>query len=365
MENVRFVGLDVHADSIAIAVAEPGRGEPALLATIAHDVPTLLRRLRRLGTVKCCYEAGPTGFGLHRALTGAGIDCMVVAPSLVPMRAGDRVKTDRRDAVKLARFLRSGDLTAVHVPSASTEAMRDLERARDDARKAERVARHQLAKFLLRQGRRYDGKTTWTKQHGRWLATQGFELPAQQRVFEDYLKTVQDLSERVARLTKSVAELVESWELKPLVYALQALRGIKLVSAVVLAAEVENFARFGRASKFMAYTGLVPSEHSSGEGRRQGRITRTGNRHVRRILVEAAWAYRYRPALSAPLRKRSRGVADGVQRIAWRAQTRLCGRYIQLLARGKNANKAITAVARELAGFVWAVSREEKLLEAV
>lgn len=363
MENVRFVGLDVHADSIAIAVAEPGRGEPALLATIAHDVPTLLKRLRRLGAVKCCYEAGPTGFGLHRALTAAGIDCMVVAPSLVPVRTGDRVKTDRRDAVKLARFLRSGDLTGVHVPSASTEAMRDLERARDDAKRAERVARHQLAKFLLRHGRRYEGKSTWTKQHARWLATQRFDHPAQQRVFEDYLKTVQDLTERVAQLTNSIGELVESWDLKPLVYALQALRGIKLVSAVVLAAEVEDFARFDRASKFMAYTGLVPSEHSSGEGRRQGRITRTGNSHVRRILVEAAWAYRYRPALNAPLRKRSRGVADGVRRIAWRAQQRLCGRYSRLLARGKHTNKTITAVARELAGFVWAISREERLLE--
>jgi transposase len=364
MENVRFVGLDVHADTVAIAVAEPGRGEPVPLATIAHDVPTLLKRLRRLGNVKCCYEAGPTGFGLHRALATAGIDCIVVAPSLVPVRAGDRVKTDRRDAVKLARFLRSGDLTEVHVPSPSTEAMRDLERARDDAKKAERVARHQLAKFLLRHGRRYEGKSSWTKAHGRWLAKQQFEHSAQRRVFEDYLKTVEDLSERVARLTNSIAELVESWELKPLVHALQALRGIKLVSAVVLAAEVENFARFERASKFMAYTGLVPSERSSGEGRRQGGITRTGNRHVRRILVEAAWAYRYRPALSAPLRNRSRGVGGGVLRIAWRAQTRLCGKYARLIARGKNANKAITAVARELAGFVWAISREEKLLEA-
>lgn len=362
MENVRFVGLDVHADTISIAVAEPGRGEPAWLATIAHDIPTLLKRLRRLGSPKCCYEAGPTGFGLQRALTAAGIECTVVAPSLVPVRAGDRVKTDRRDAVKLARFLRSGDLTEVHVPSVATEAMRDLERARDDAKKAERVARHQLAKFLLRQGRRYERKSTWTKDHGRWLAKQHFEQPAQKRVFEDYLKTVQDLAERVARLTTSIAELVESWELKPLVHALQALRGIKLISAVTIAAEVENFSRFERASRFMAYTGLVPSERSSGEGRRQGGITRTGNRHVRRILVEAAWAYRYRPALNEPLRKRSKGVADGVRRIAWRAQTRLCGKYVRLVSRGKNGNRAITAVARELAGFVWAIAQEESLL---
>jgi transposase len=364
MENVRFVGLDVHADSIAIAVAEPGRGEPAPLATIAHDVPTLLRRLRRLGKVRCCYEAGPTGFGLQRMLAAEGIECVVVAPSLVPVRSGDRVKTDRRDAEKLARFLRSGDLTPIHVPSEATEAMRDLERARDDAKRAERVARNQLSKFLLRHGRRFrGGKKAWTKQHYRWLGTLSFEHPAQQRVFEDYLKTVQDIEQRVALLTKSIEELVESWELKPVVRALQALRGIGLISAVVLAAEVENFARFDRAPKFMAFTGLVPSERSSGEERRQGRITGTGNRHVRRILVEAAWAYRFRPRLSLTIRRRSQGLAPGVLRIAAKAQVRLTERFRRLVGRGKHANKVITAVARELAAFVWAIAREEQLLE--
>jgi transposase len=362
MENVRFVGLDVHADSISIAVASPGRDEPAPLATIPHDVPTLLKRLRRLGAVRCCYEAGPTGFGLQRALAAAGIECIVVAPSLVPVRAGDRVKTDRRDAVRLARFLRSGDLVEVHVPSAASEAMRDLERARDDAKRAELAARHQLARFLLRHGRRYGGGKAWTKKHHAWLLTQRFDHPAQQCVFDDYLKAVDDLKERVAHLTKRITDFVESWERKPLVHAFEALRGISTLSAVILAAEVDNFARFDRATKFMAYTGLVPSERSSGEERRQGPITRTGNQHVRRILIESAWAYRYRPALSERLRARNRGVADGVRRIAWRAQTRLCGRFRQLLARGKNANKAITAVARELAGFVWAIAREEKLV---
>jgi transposase len=363
MENVRFVGLDVHADSIAIAVAEPGRGEPAPLATIAHDVPTLLRRLRRLGDVRCCYEAGPTGFGLQRMLVAEGIECIVVAPSLVPVRSGERVKTDRRDAVKLARFLRSGDLTEIHVPSAATEAMRDLERARDDAKRAERVARNQLSKFLLRHGRRFEGKTSWTRQHYRWLSTQTFEHPAQQRVLADYLKTAQDIEQRVAQLTKSMEELVETWDLKPVVRALQSLRGIGLVSAVVLVAEIENFARFDRAAKFMAYTGLVPSERSSGEERRQGRITGTGNRHVRRILVEAAWAYRFRPGLSLAIRRRSQGLAPGVLRIAAKAQARLHERFHRLVARGKHANKVITAVARELAAFVWAIAREERLLD--
>jgi transposase len=364
METVRFVGLDVHAESIAIAVADPGRGQPALLATIPNDVVALMKRLRRLGRVKCCYEAGPTGFGIQRELSSAGIDCVVVAPSLVPARSGDRVKTDRRDAVKLARFLRSGDLTEVHVPDAATEAMRDLERARDDAKNAERAARHQLSKFLLRHGRRYPGKCRWTRDHSRWVRAQRFEHEAQQRVLDDYLKAVEDLAERVESLTAHIVQLVESWELRPVVRALQALRGISVLSAVVLVAEIADFARFATAPKFMAYTGLVPSEHSSGEGRRRGGITRTGNSHVRRILVEAAWAYRFRPGRSEAMRRRTRGVSDEVQRVAWHAQERLCGRFRALAARGKNYNATTTAIARELAGFVWAIAREPKLLTA-
>jgi transposase len=241
--------------------------------------------------------------------------------------------------------------------------MRDLERARDDAKRAERVARNQLSKFLLRHGRRFEGKTSWTRQHYRWLSTQTFEHPAQQRVLADYLKTAQDIEQRVTQLTKSMEELVETWDLKPVVRALQALRGVGLVSAVVLVAEIENFARFDRAAKFMAYTGLVPSERSSGEERRQGRITGTGNRHVRRILVEAAWAYRFRPGLSLAIRRRSQGLAPGVLRIAAKAQARLHERFHRLVARGKHANKVITAVARELAAFVWAIAREERLLD--
>lgn len=362
MENVRFVGLDVHADSIAIAVAEPGRGEPAILATIPNDVVALLKRLRKLGRVKCCYEAGPTGFGLQRGLSKAGIDCMVVAPSLVPVRAGDRVKTDRRDAVKLARFLRSGDLTEVRVPDEATEAMRDLERAREDARRSELAARHQLSKFLLRQGRRSPVKTTWSKRHFEWLRAQRFQAPAQQLVMDDYLKTVEDLRERVMRLTRAIAELVETWERRPLVKALQALRGINVVSAAVLAAELGDLARFDTAPQLMGYLGLVPSEHSSGEARRQGHITRTGNGHARRILVEAAWAYRFRARRSTDMRARSKDVAAEVLRIAWRAQVRLCARYAKLTARGKNKNRTVIAIARELAGFIWAIAREPKLL---
>lgn len=362
MENVRFVGLDVHADSIAIAVAEPGGGEPGVLATIPNDTVLLLKRLRRLGQVRCCYEAGPTGFGLHRDLVAAGIGCMVVAPSLVPTKAGDRVKTDRRDAVKLARFLRSGDLTAVHVPDEATEAIRDLERARDDAKRAERAARHQLGKFLLRHGRRCSLKTAWNRKHLEWIRSQHFEHPAQEAVLIDYLKAVEDLGERVARLTAHIAEMVERWSRGPLVKALQSLRGVSLITATVIVAELEDLSRFETAPKLMGYLGLVPSESSSGETRRQGRITRTGNGHVRRVLVEAAWAYRYRPSVSEAIRLRSQGVSDDVKRIAWRAQERLCARFRKLTARGKNKNRTVIAIARELAGFIWAIGQEPKLL---
>jgi len=227
MQKVRFIGLDVHKESVAIAVADGDGSAPENVATIPNDTAVLVKRLKKLGLpgtrLRCCYEAGPTGYALCRALREAGIDCIVIAPSLVPTTAGDRVKTDRRDAVKLARFLRSGDLTEVHVPDAATEAMRDLERARDDAKKAERTARHQLSKFLLRHGRRYEGKTSWTGVHVDWIRKQGFEHEAHNRVLVDYVQTVENATARVERLTKDIVELVESWSLRPLVKALQAL----------------------------------------------------------------------------------------------------------------------------------------------
>jgi transposase len=364
METVRFVGLDVHKESIAIAVAEPGRGDAQVLATISNDTTQLLKRLRRLGKLKCCYEAGPTGYGLYRDLTAAGIDCVVVAPSLVPSKAGDRVKTDRRDAARLARFLRSGDLTEIYVPDAETEAMRDLERARDDAKKAERVARHQLSKFLLRHGKRWPRRSTWSKKHLDWIRCQHFAQEAQERVLVDYLKAVEDNEARVAKLTASIVELVETWSLKPLVKALQALRGISVIASTTIVAELGDLHRFESAPKLMGYLGLVPSEHSSGESRQRGRITRTGNVHARTVLVEAAWAYRFRQSVSKELRQRAEGVAPEVQAIAWRAQERLCPRYRKFMARGMNKNKAVTAIARELAGFIWSIARQPKLLAA-
>jgi transposase len=359
-KSLRFVGLDVHKDSITIAVAEEGREPAHVYGEILNDWEILKRALRRLGaksSLRCCYEAGPCGYGLHRKMKEAKIECVVVAPSLVPVQSGNRVKTDRRDATKLAHFLRSGDLTEIFVPDEEAEALRDLERAREDAKNAERAARHQLGKFLLRHGRDWNG-TNWTRNHLDWIRRQKFEHQAQQRVLTDYLKTVEDATERERQLTKDLAELVKDTKLYPLIRALQAFRGIQLITAVTIAAELVDLQRFSSPRQLMAFLGLVPSEHSSGENQRRGRITRAGNGHVRRILIEAAWSYHYQPNMSKAIRKRNEGVAPGVQRLAWKAQKRLHKRLYHLLRKGKSGQKAITAVARELAGFIWAVGQQ-------
>ena len=364
MSNVRFVGLDVHKDSISVAVADQGLA-PQVVATVPHELRALLKLLKKLGAnsqLRCCYEAGPTGFGLCRELCRVGIECIVVAPSLIPKQAGDRVKTDSRDALKLARFLRSGDLTSVHIPDEYTEAMRDLERAREDAKRAERVARNVLSKFLLRHGFRYAGKT-WTASFFEWVRTLHFEHEPQQRVLVSYLYAAEQATDRVTQLTQDISVMVESWSLKPLVKALQALRGIQLVSAVTVAAEIGTMDRFATASQLMAYLGLVPSEHSSGGTKKRGGITRTGNKHVRKTLVESAWSYRHRPSMSYAIRRRNEGVSTPVRDIAWKAQQRLHRRYQRLLGRGKSKQQTVTALARELAGFIWAIGRQPVLLQ--
>jgi transposase len=359
--TLRYVGLDVHKDSIVIAVAEDGVQPAEFLTKLPYDVPRLLKQLRKLGSaarLRCCYEAGPTGYGLYRALSEAGFACIVVAPSLIPVQSGNRVKTDRRDARKLAHYLRSGDLTAVWVPDEASEAMRDLERARDDAKRSERTARQQLGKFLLRHDRRYPGKTSWTLRHLAWIATQKFAHEAQQQVLTDYLHTVQEAAARVKRLSDQIAKLVEGWALAPLVKALMAMRGVQLITAVTVAAEIGDLKRFRTAGQLMSFVGAVPSERSSGGSRRQGRITKTGNAHVRRVLVEAAWTYRHRPRMSDAICKRNAGLPPQVQAIAWKAQVRLNQRYRGMLAAGKAPNVTVTAVARELAGFVWALGQQ-------
>jgi transposase len=360
-----FVGLDVHKDSIVAAMADySGAVEP--LGSVPYSAKAVVKALGKmevpLDEVVCCYEAGPTGFGLQRDLQRRGVQCHVVAPSLVPTTQGDRVKTDRRDAKKLARYLRSGDLVAVHVPDEETEAIRDLERARDDAMKAQRVSRQTLGAFLLRRGRRYSGKTRWTRTHLDWIRKQKFTEVAAQLTLEDYLYTLEQAISRVERLTQQIGEVVEQWHLAPLVKALQAFRAIRLITAVVLAAELGDLRRFRSAPKLMCYVGLVPSEHSTGDKTHRGGITKMGNGHVRRVLVEAAWAYRFRPAVSRCLRERQQGLSKEVLDISWKAQQRLCPRYRRLLARGKNKQQTVTAIARELAGFVWAVGQQENLI---
>lgn len=363
--TIRYVGLDVHKETIVIAVVDQLGGEPQVLAKIAHHWPTLHRLLKRLGppqSLRCCYEAGPTGYGVYRKLKAAGINCIVVAPSLVPEQKGTRVKTDRRDAMKLAHFLRSGDLTPVYVPDEISEAIRDLVRARFDAKRAERVARQQLGHFLLRHDRRHSGKTAWTASHFEWIRYLRLEHEAQQRVLVDYLHAVEEAGERIRRLESDICELIKSWSLSPLVQALQALRGISLIASATIAAELGDISRFESAQQLMAYVGLVPSEHSSGDSRRQGRITRTGNDNVRWVAVEAGWSYRFTPKMSRDIRKRNEAVTPEVKRIAWKAQQRLHRKYVGLLVRGKNKQQAVTAVARELLGFMWAISRQPKLL---
>ena len=359
--NLRFVGLDVHKDSITIAVAEQ-HGEPKVLQRIPNDLGRVIKELRKLekaSQLKVCYEAGPLGFGLQRALQAAKIDCIIVAPSLIPVRSGEQIKTDRRDACKLAHFLRSGDLTPIWVPDEQTEAIRDWERSREDARLAERTARQQLLKFLLRHGRKFtEGKSHWTGIHWKWIRKQTFEQPALNTVLEDYVQAAQQATARVKRLTEEIATQVEDWVLAPLVKNLMAFLGVKLVTATAISAEIGDFERFNKASSFMAFTGLVPTEHSSGGSRQQGGITKTGNRQVRRLLVEAAWHYYdARPGVSRELQQRREGVPADVVAIAEKARLRLRRKSIRMRAAHKPPNKITTALARELAGFLWAAAR--------
>jgi transposase len=359
--TVRYVGLDVHKDTIVMAVAEAGAQPAEIYATLAHDPAAVLSRLRKLGPLPSmivCYEAGPTGYELYRFLNAAGVQCHVVAPSMVPTQNGNRVKTDRRDARRLAHFLRSGDLTAIRVPDEHTEALRDLTRSRDDAKRAERTARHQLSKFLLRKGCRFEGKSHWTLAHWAWIKRQTFAHEAANRVLTDSIRTAERATQRVQGLTLDISQLVASWALAPLVKNLQAFRGIQLVTAAGMAAEVGDFHRFATAGQFMAFVGLVPSEHTSGPKRRQGGITKSGNRHLRRLLIEAGWHY-YRTPLrvSAELHARRVGIPQAVIDIADKALQRLGVKSYRMKQGTKPPNKIVTALARELAGFVWAAAR--------
>src|SRR6266498_2749977 len=346
------VGLDVHARSIRLAAV---RADELLEErTLPYDEEAVERAVRRWPGVRCCYEAGPTGFGLHRFLVARGIDCQVVAPGLVPQRPGDRVKTDPRDARKLARLLAGGLLEPIHVPSPELEAARDLVRAREDARLDRMRDRHRLSKFCLRHGRLLP-TSSWTVARRSWLSEQRYEFVAEQLTFDTYLHALDLVDARIEALERAIRETAEQGPWRELVAQLRCLRGVDTLTALALVAEIGDFSRFKCAKEFMAFVGLVPAEHSSGEKRRQGSITKVGNAHVRRLLVESAWHARRRPTVGYRLARRQRGQAAVVVERAWRCQQRLHQRWLRMVGGGKPQQK-IVACARELAGFVWAIA---------
>jgi transposase len=362
MKKILYVGMDVHKETISIACGAEGE-EIRQFGTIPNNSAALDSLVRKLvGTGKIpyfVYEAGAGGYTIFRHLKRRGLACMVAAPSLIPRKAGDRIKTDKRDAAMLARLLRAGELTGVHVPDAEDEAVRDMYRARCDAKQMEKTARQNLLSFLLRNGVEYPGRTHWTKMHFRWLRE--LSLPAaQQLVLQEYLDTVEQCRERVARYDSMLQEIAAGWKRAREVENLQSLRGINVLTAIGIVAELGDIRRFKSARQLMAYVGLVPSENSSGGKVRKGGITKTGNSHARRLLVESAWSYRFKARKSSHLQKRLAGVSPEIAALSWKAQIRLCGRYQRLLQKGKPKGKVIVCTARELAGFIWAMGNCEE-----
>lgn len=359
-KSTRFLGLDVHAETISAALAE-GEKKVRSLGQIPNRPEALRKLLAKLGNskdLKVCYEAGPTGYALYWDLTRLGVECEVIAPSLIPKKAGDRIKTDRRDAEKLAELLRAGVLTSVWVPDAEHEALRDLVRARTAAKKDETRAKHRLSKYLLRYGLRHPSNSrAWTHPWWAWVQSLKFEHEAQTIVLGDCIAEVLRLAERVSRLDLAIEQRVEAAapEKKAVIQALQALRGVAKLTAVTIVTEIGTFQRFSRATELMGYTGLVPSEHSSGGREAKGHITRTGNAHLRHVLGEAAWQCRHAPWLNTRLKKLLPTLPPEVSAIAWKAQQRLHRKFTNLTYHRKPPAKVATAVARELVGFIWAI----------
>lgn len=364
-DYITVVGLDVHKESIEIVLADAfGKREIRHYGKIGGDMASLEKAVRKLvsrgNRLEFVYEAGPCGYEIYRYLTKHGYQCEVVAPSMIPKRSGNRIKNDRRDAEALARLYRAGELTTVYVPQEEDEAMRNLIRGRQDAVKGLRTARQQLAAFLLRHGIRYGGKTSWGPTHARWLADVSMSHPGQQITLQEYIHAVKERTDRIKRMTGEILNLLPQWRMAPVVKALQSLRGVAPVIATTVVAEIGDMSRFENPRQLMAYLGLVPSEHSSGGTVSRGGITKTGNTHARRVLIEAAQTYSFPARVSRQLLKRQEGVPQLIRDIAWKAQVRLCGRFRRLLGRGKSRNTVVTAIARELAGFIWAIAQQVK-----
>ena len=362
-EFSKYVGLDTHKETVAVAVADAIGGKARYYGEIANTPEAIRKLVKKLcpdgEVISFCYEAGPCGYEIYRQISRLGHHCSVVAPSLIPTKPGERVKTDRRDSEKLSQLDRAGELTAVWVPDQEQEAMRDLTRAREDMKGLERITKQRLNAFLLRYGRIYEsGKSRWTQAHFRWMEGLKFDVTVQQIVFQEYVDAVKQAEARVVGLEQEMEKALEHWVLAPVVEALMALRGIKLITAMTVMAELGDITRFDSPRQLMSFLGLVPSEASSGQTRRQGGITKTGNSHVRRVLVESGWCYRFPARKTAHLQRRAEKCSDEVQAIAWKAQKRLCGRYTHLIGRGKLKVQVCTAVARELVGFIWAIACE-------
>lgn len=360
--NEIYVGLDVHKATIAVAFVRGAQQQAKSYGQIANTpeaIKALVRKLSPEGEVmNFCYEAGPCGYEVYHQLTGMGQHCTVVAPSLIPKKAGDRIKTDKRDALNLAKLHAGNHLTGVWVPDKAHESMRDLSRAREDFKQMQTKACQRLGAFLLRNGRLYEGKSKWTQAYWRWLETLKMHTPLQQVVLQEYIEAVKQAQRRVQSVLEQIRQAVKGWSLEPVLRALMAMRGISLITAVTLLAELGDLSRFATPRKLMAFLGLVPSEHSSGSKRSQGALTKTGNGHVRRVLVEAAWNYRFPARKTRQIEQRAELTSEQVQAIAWEGQKRLCARYRRLLDAGKLKQQVIAAVAREMCGFIWAIACE-------
>lgn len=364
--NILFIGMDVHKESIVISLADDDNSEIRRYGKIGGCLPDFKKILRKLVSTEkelfFCYEAGPCGYDLYRFIVAQGHQCIVVAPSLIPKKPGDKVKTDKRDADQLARLLRAGDLTPVYVPNAGDEAIRDLSRAREDALLVLKSARQRLKSFLLRHNIRYAGTANWSETHLRWLADE-VHLPfaAQKVVFQEYLNTVTESKHRLVRLEQEIRDHTQQWRLYPVVESLMALRGVKMVVAVTIVAELGDLTRFENPKQLMSFLGLTPSEHSSGDRQKRGPITKTGNQHARRVLIEGAWSYRFPAKVSRQMQKRQENLPLNIRDIAWKAQLRLTRRFQTMAMRGKPSNVIVVSIARELAAFMWAIAQEVPL----